>query len=136
MNRAISGSKESAAPLEELENWKESVLLPTLSRYSPNDIYNGDETALFYKCLPHRTYCFNRDKPAGSAKHKDRVTLLMITNMDGSDHRKLAVIGKAKTPPVPGQEVQYAGKEHGCQLVCFKECLDDWRYTQQNHDQV
>ena len=98
VNRAISGSKESAAPLEELEIWKETVLLPTLSRYSPNDIYNGDETALFYKCLPHRTYCFNGDKPAGSAKRKDRLTLLMITNMDGSDHRKLAVIGKAKTP--------------------------------------
>ena len=98
VNRAISGSKESAAPLEELETWKETVLLPTLSRYSPNDIYNGDETALFYKCLPHRTYCFNGDKPAGSAKRKDRLTLLLITNMDGSDHRKLAVIGKAKTP--------------------------------------
>ena len=98
VNRAISGSKESAATLEELETWKETVLLPTLSRYSPNDIYNGDETALFCKCLPHRTYCFNGDKPAGSAKCKDRLTLLMITNMDGSDHRKLAVIGKSKTP--------------------------------------
>ena len=98
VNRAISGSKESAAPVDELETWKETVLLPTLSRYSPNDVYNGDETALFYKCLPHRTYCFNGDKPAGSAKRKDRLTLLMITNMDGSDHRKLAVIGKSKTP--------------------------------------
>ena len=58
----------------------------------------GDETALFYKSLPHRTYCFDGDKPAGSAKRKDRLTLLIITNMDGSDHRKLSVIGKSKTP--------------------------------------
>ena len=64
----------------------------------PNDIYNGDETALFYKSLPHRTYCFDGDKPAGSAKRKDRLTLLIITNMDGSDHRKMSVIGKSKTP--------------------------------------
>ena len=98
MNKAICGSKESAAPHDELETWKETVLLPTLARYSPNDIYNGDETALFYKSLPHRTYCFDSDKPAGSAKHKDRLTLLIITNMDGSDHRKLSVIGKSKTP--------------------------------------
>ena len=98
MNKAICGSKESAAPHDELETWKETVLVPTLSRYSPNDIYNGDETALFYKSLPHRTYCFDGDKPAGSAKHKDRLTLLIITNMDGSDHRKLSVIGKSKTP--------------------------------------
>ena len=98
MNKAICGSKESAAPHDELETWKETVLVPTLSRYSPNDIYNGDETALFYKSLPHRTYCFDGDKPAGSAKCKDRLTLLIITNMDGSDHRKLSVIGKSKTP--------------------------------------
>ena len=91
-------AKESAAPHDELETWKETVLLPTLARYSPNDIYNGDETALFYKSLPHRTYCFDSDKPAGSAKRKDRLTLLIITNMDGSDHRKLSVIGKSKTP--------------------------------------
>ena len=98
MNKAICGSKESAAPHDELETWKETVLVPTLARYSPNDIYNGDETALFYKLLPHRTYCFDGDKPAGSAKRKDRLTLLIITNMDGSDHRKLSVIGKSKTP--------------------------------------
>ena len=92
VNKAICGSKESAAPNDELETWKETVLLPTLTRYSPKNIYNGDETALFYKSLPHRTYCFDSDKPAGSAKHKDRPTLLIITNMDGSDHRKLSVI--------------------------------------------
>ena len=98
VNKAICCSKESAAPHDELETWKETVLVPTLARYSPNDIYNGDKTALFYKSLPHRTYCFDGDKPAGSAKCKDRLTLLIITNMDGSDHRKLSVIGKSKTP--------------------------------------
>ena len=51
MNKAICGSKESATPHDELETWKETVLVPTLARYSPNDIYNGDETALFYKSL-------------------------------------------------------------------------------------
>ena len=46
--------------------------------------------------------------------------------MDGSDHRKLSVIGKAKTPPLPAKEIQNAGKGHVCGLVCFQECLDDW----------
>ena len=76
----------------------ESVLIPTLEGYSPSDIYNGDETALFYKSLLDRTYCYEGDKPAGSAKRKDRLTLLIITNMDGSNHRKLSVIGKAQNP--------------------------------------
>ena len=95
MNKAICGSKEYTAPNDELEMWKETVLLPTLARYSPNDICIGDETALFYKSLPHRTFCFDGDKPA---KCKDRLTLLIITNMDSSDYRKLSVIGKSKTP--------------------------------------
>ena len=98
MNKAVCGTKESAPGKDALDDWVETVLMPTLAAYSPNDIYNGDETALFYKCLPHRTYCFGADKPAGSAKRKDRITLMMITNMSGSDHRKLSVIGKAKTP--------------------------------------
>ena len=98
VNKAICGSKESAAPNDELETWKETVLLPTLASYALQDIYNGDETALFYKSLPYRTYCFDSDKPAGSAKRKDRLTLLLITNMDGSDYRKLSIIDKSKMP--------------------------------------
>ena len=44
----------------------------------PQNIYNGDETALFYKSLPYRTYYFDADKPVGSAKYKDRLTLLIL----------------------------------------------------------
>ena len=109
MNKAICGSKESAAPHDELETWKETVLVPTLARYSPN----GDETALFYKLLPHRTYRFDGDKPAGSAKRKDRLTLLIITNMDGSDHRKLSVIGKSKTPRCLQKKYKMQDTGHG-----------------------
>ena len=47
MNKAICGSKESATPHDELETWKETVLVPTLARYSPNDIYNGMKLPCF-----------------------------------------------------------------------------------------
>ena len=98
MSKALCGSKESASLNEELEIWKETVLLPTLVRYSPNDIYNGDKTALFYKSLLNRTYYFDGDKPAYSANHKDKLTLLIVSIMHGLDHRKLSVIGKSETP--------------------------------------
>ena len=62
--------------------------------YSPS----GDTTAQFYKTVSHRTYCKPGEKPAGSSKCKDRLTLLISANMDGSDHRKLSVICKAKNP--------------------------------------
>ena len=101
LTKAICSTKELATNTDELEEWTYIVLIPTLEGYSSSDIYNSDETALFYKSLSHRTYCHIDDiddKPAGSTKCKDRLTLLIITNMDGSDHRKLSVIGKAKNP--------------------------------------
>ena len=39
--------KELATNTEKLEEWTHTVLIPTLEGYSPGDIYNGDETALF-----------------------------------------------------------------------------------------
>ena len=81
-------------------NWKsgKKLYLFQHSKATPSDIYNGAKTALFYKTLSHRTYCKPGEKPAGSTKYKDRLTLLIITNMNGSDYRKLSIIGKAKNP--------------------------------------
>ena len=36
MNKAICFSEELAAPIDELEEWIESVLIPTLTGHSPN----------------------------------------------------------------------------------------------------
>ena len=52
MNKTICGSKESATPHDELKTWKETVLVPTLARYSPKDIYNGMKLPCFTsRCL-------------------------------------------------------------------------------------
>ena len=40
----MCGTKESATPKDQLEVWKETVLIPTLEGYLPSNIYNGDET--------------------------------------------------------------------------------------------
>ena len=98
VNKAVCGTKESATGKDQLEEWKETVLFPALKAYAPKTYTMVMKQHYSNKVLPHRTYCKAGEKPAGSAKHKDRLTLLIITNMDGSDHRKLSVIGKAKTP--------------------------------------
>ena len=84
--------------MEVIDDWLENVLKPQMANYAPRDIYNADETALFYKTVPHRTYAHADEKMFGGGKNKDRLTLLMITNMDGSDKRKLTAIGRAKNP--------------------------------------
>ena len=35
VNKAICGTKESATPIDQLEDWKETVLIPAPKCYSP-----------------------------------------------------------------------------------------------------
>ena len=81
-------------------NWRpgRKLLLPTLTRYSPNDIYNGDETALFYKSLPHRTYCFDGDKPAGKTLRQTFRQTAYYHQHEWFRPQKVVSIGKSKTP--------------------------------------
>ena len=117
-----------ATPTDELEELKETVLIPTFKGYSTSVIYNSD--ALFYKSLPHGTYCLAGDKPAGSAKHKDRLTLLIITNMDGSDHRKLSIIGKFKNPCCLQKKYKMTVKEMAVDWYTSK---NDWMTGEIHH---
>ena len=40
----------------------EEVLTPFLMQYEPQDVYNADETSVYYKCLPDRTYAFEHER--------------------------------------------------------------------------
>ena len=40
----------------------EEVLTPLLMQYEPQDVYNADETSLYHKCLPDRTYAFEHER--------------------------------------------------------------------------
>ena len=53
--------------------------------YSPKDFYNADETGLFYKCTPDKTLAFKGERCSGGKLSKERITLLIGANMDGSD---------------------------------------------------
>lgn len=67
-----------------------------LKNFARSDIYNLDETALFFRYSPSRT--INFDSIKGRKKNKERITVLLCTNADGSDKRKPLVIGKFANP--------------------------------------
>lgn len=69
-------------------------------RYTPQDIYNMDETALYYQLLPGRTYARPGERVHGIKQSKARVSLAFWSNMDGSDKRKPILIGISKIPKV------------------------------------
>jgi hypothetical protein len=63
----------------------------------PCNIYNWDETGLFYRAMPRYTLASISDDGAGSKEDKLRITAMISVNGDGSD-TTLVLIGKSKTP--------------------------------------
>ena len=81
-----------------MANWKADNISEILDAYEPCDIYNADETGLFWKCLPDRTLAPKGSQIQGLKAPKDRITVLVAANMDGSDKRPLLTIGKFAKP--------------------------------------
>lgn len=78
-------------------------LRKNLSEFDEDCIFNVDETGLFFRLLPKKTYLCpteNRREARGTKalKAKDRLTLLLCTNATGSVRMPTAMIGTAKNP--------------------------------------
>jgi len=102
---------ESAdVPEEVCDSWMQKIP-EILKEFSPQNIFNADETGLFFKCLPTKTLAFKGDKCFGGKKSKQRITVLLCTNMTGEEKLKMLVIGKSKSPRcfkgVKSLEVKY-----------------------------
>ena len=82
-----------------------------LAEYSMRDVYNIDETGLFYRMPPSRSLTTGPQN--GTKQYKDRVTIALCCNADGTDKLKPFVIGKIAKPRCfsnfsPGNYVRYA----------------------------
>ena len=69
-----------------------------LEGYEARDIYNADETGLFFNCLPDRTLALKGESCHGGKSAKERLTVLLCANSDGTDKRVPVVIGKSAKP--------------------------------------
>ncbi|GFT59237.1 tigger transposable element-derived protein 1 [Trichonephila clavipes] len=67
--------------------------------YSADQVFNADETGLYWKKLPNRTYIAKDEKTASGHKaSKDRVTLLLCSNASGDRMLKPLLINKSLRP--------------------------------------
>ena len=66
------------------------------SGYALRDIFNMDETGLFWKLQPDRSLATHQT--SGGKKSKDRITLVLTANADGSEKLEPWVIGRSKNP--------------------------------------
>lgn len=64
-------------------------------------IYNADESGLYYRMLPEKTYVSAVEKSAPGRKiQKERLTFMLCANAEGTHKTKPLVIGKSKQPRV------------------------------------
>lgn len=95
--KCITG--ESAAVSNDVTaDWLTSSVPKILQQFKPKDIYNMDETGLFFRMTPDRTLTFKGDSCHGGKKSKERITAAVCANMDGSDKLEILVIGKFQNP--------------------------------------
>ena len=59
--KKIFGEEKSVSE-EDVKPWLYSILPELLKKYKPEDIYNADETGLFYKLQPDHTLAFKGEK--------------------------------------------------------------------------
>ncbi|NXH73132.1 TIGD4 protein, partial [Hydrobates tethys] len=77
--------------------WYQNVL-PYLNYYQPKNVFYIQETGLLYQMLPHNTFAFKGETCSVGKLSKERITVVVGTNMDGSEKLPLLVIGEKKNP--------------------------------------
>lgn len=93
--RSISGEAADVNP-DTVDSWKER-LQHMIRDYDEKDVYNADETGLFFRVLPNKTFSIRGETCCGGKASKERITILQCANMKG-EKEKLLVIGKAARP--------------------------------------
>ncbi|KII68109.1 hypothetical protein RF11_06316 [Thelohanellus kitauei] len=83
LNLKIAHGEKSSADNESAKQWKITKIPNFLENFCDDDIYNADETRLYF-VLRQTTM--------------DRITLFCCTNMSDTDKRKLLMIGKSARP--------------------------------------
>lgn len=79
------------------DSWLKEIWPSLREEYSSSDIFNADETGLYWRALPEHTYVFRSETVSGVKISKDRITILCCASMTG-EKSDLLVIGKSKKP--------------------------------------
>ena len=95
--KIIKGEANSV-DIATVDEFKVGVATSLPQRYDPEDIFNADETALFWLITARKTLTFKHDPCVGAKQNKSRVTILPCVNMTGTEKKRLLIIGRYENP--------------------------------------
>lgn len=116
---------------EVTDAWIKNEFPKIVENYKPSDVYNADETGLFFKLMPDKTLKFKNEKCTGGKLSKERITVLLCANSDGSEKRRPLVVGRTNKPRcfknVKSLPVKYvANKKAWMTGDIFSQELEEW----------
>lgn len=95
--KAVVGESGSVTE-EQIGDWTQIQLPALLAEFKEEDIFNLDETGLYWRLLPDKTLTFKNDPCSGGKRSKERITLLLGANMAGNEKLPALAIGKSANP--------------------------------------
>lgn len=78
--------------------WLEAQMPDIICEFSEKDIFNADETALYFRAFNDKGHCLSTEDLSGGKIAKERITVLLCANMDGSEKLPLLIVGKSRRP--------------------------------------
>lgn len=121
----LKGNEEDSEEFK--EDFSENILPNTLVQYESNDVFHASEIGLLYRVFPSKALQFKGTRCAGGINSKKRITVLICTNMTGSEKFPLLVTGKHAKPKcfknVKSLPVQYLSNDKSWMT---KESYMDW----------
>ncbi|GBM87228.1 Tigger transposable element-derived protein 4 [Araneus ventricosus] len=90
--------KAASVCSSDINHWMENVWPDIIHNDDKKDIFNADETGLFYKLTPNQTLKFKGEKCVCGKLSKVRITILVCANKNGSEKQKLTVTVKSQKP--------------------------------------
>ncbi|XP_066141194.1 tigger transposable element-derived protein 4-like [Euwallacea fornicatus] len=80
------------------DEWLFRVWPLIINEYTEENIFNSDETGIFYKMLPNKTHKLKSERCSGRKMSKERITAMICVNASGTEKRKLFSKGKFQDP--------------------------------------
>ncbi|XP_025243377.1 tigger transposable element-derived protein 6 [Theropithecus gelada] len=84
--------------IDKVNEWHAGEIIKLIADYSPDDIFNADETGVFFQLLPQHTLAAKGDHCRGGKKAKQRLTALFCCNASGTEKMRPLIVGRSASP--------------------------------------
>ncbi|XP_039095347.1 tigger transposable element-derived protein 6 [Hyaena hyaena] len=84
--------------IDKVNEWHAGEIIKLIADYSPDDIFNADETGVFFQLLPQHTLAAKGDHCRGGKKAKQRLTALFCCNASGTEKMRPLIVGRSANP--------------------------------------